>query len=343
MYIDTSQAMDTVRRLAEGFLSRLPTIGIALVVFALFFLVSVALRSGIRNVNDRLGHSGNIGLVLGRLAQGVVILLGLLVALVIAVPGFQPGQLIQVLGLSTVAIGFAFQDIFKNFLAGILILLGQPFRIGDQIVAQGGKYEGTVEEIQTRATFLRTYDGRRVVIPNADLFSDSVIVNTAFETRRLEYDFGIGFGDDIAEAKRIIRETLEGTEGVLSDPAPEVLLVSLGDFSVNLRARWWTTPPRKSDTLAVQDRVITAIAGNLLANGIDLPFPTHQVLFHDQTEETDGDRRRQREGWPVPQEGDPPVPRPIGTRRQSDRRMAVGREPALLSPSGDGTGRTPPG
>ena len=94
----------------------------------------------------------------------------------IAIPSFQPAQLIQLLGISGVAIGFAFLDILQNFLAGILILLTEPFRLGDQIVVGG--YEGTVEEIETRATSIRTYDGRRVVIPNSNLFTESVTVNT---------------------------------------------------------------------------------------------------------------------------------------------------------------------
>lgn len=293
MNIDTSRTLQTINDLIEGFLARLPEIVLGLIVFLAFYFAAKGVRATVRNLNQRYGHQNNVGLVLGRLAQGGIVLIGLLVALVIALPGFQPGQLIQILGLSTVAIGFAFQDIFKNFLAGILILLSHPFRIGDQIVAQSGKYEGTVEEIQTRATFLKTYDGRRVVIPNADLFGDSVIVNTAFETRRLEYDFGIGDGDDIEEAKRIILGAMRGVEGVLDDPAPEVLLISLGDFAVNLRARWWTSPPRKADVLEAQDRVLTAVTKALLAAGIDLPFPTQQILFHDRTEETEGDRRRQ--------------------------------------------------
>ncbi len=315
MNIDTSRTLGTIRGLAESFLAQLPHIAIGLVVFLLFFFAATGVRTLIRNVNQRLGRQHNVGLVLGRLAQGAIVLVGLLVALVIAVPGFQPGQLIQVLGLSTVAIGFAFQDIFKNFLAGILILLSQPFRIGDQIIVGKGGFEGTVEEIQTRATFIKTYDGRRVVIPNADLFSDSVIVNTAYDKRRLEYDFGIGYGDDVERARGIIRDALSRTEGVLADPAPEVLLVGLGDFAVNLRARWWIHPPRQADLFAVKDHVISAVKKALTEGGVDLPFPTQQILLHDQSEETDGDRARQREGWPAGKT-QPPPPRPIAAGRE---------------------------
>jgi len=84
-------------------------------------------------------------------------------------PFFPASDLIKILGISGVAIGFAFQNILQNFLAGLLLLWAEPFRIGDEIKLDN--YEGSVEEIQTRATFIKTYDGRRVVIPNADLFT----------------------------------------------------------------------------------------------------------------------------------------------------------------------------
>jgi small-conductance mechanosensitive channel len=213
------------------------------------------------------------------------------------------------LGISGVAIGFAFRDILQNFLSGILILLTEPFEIDDQIVFKG--FEGTVEHIQTRATTIRTYDGRRIVIPNAELFTNSVTVNTAFESRRLQYDVGIGYGDDIDEAKRLMLEAMRETEGVLNDPSPDAIVMELAGSTVNIRARWWIKPPRRAESLELQDRVLTAIKRKLTANGIDLPFPTQQILFHDQTEETDGDRSRQREGWPVGK-GNAPKPLSIG-------------------------------
>ncbi len=213
MNIDTSQALKTLQAMGNSFFRLLPHLVLALIVFLLFYFAAKGVRALVRRLNDRYRRHRNVGLVMGRLAQGIIILVGLLWALVIALPSFQPGQLVSLLGISSVAIGFAFRDILQNFLAGILLLLTEPFRIGDQIIVGG--YEGTVEEIQTRATFIKTYDGRRVVIPNSELFTDSVLVNTAFETRRLEYDFGIGYGDDIAEAKRLMRETVDGIDSVL--------------------------------------------------------------------------------------------------------------------------------
>jgi small conductance mechanosensitive channel len=236
-------------------------------------------------------------MVLGRLAQGMTILIGMFIALSIVIPSFKASDLIQLLGISSVAIGFAFRDILQNFLAGILILLTEPFQIDDQIVFKN--FEGTVENIQTRATTIRTYDGRRIVIPNSELFINSVTVNTAFEHRRLQYNVGIGYSDDIDSTKELILAAMRETTGVLTTPAPDAIVVELAGSSVNIRARWWVEPPRQADILDLKDRVLTNIKNKLVANGIDLPFPTQQILFHDQTEATDGDRTQQREGWPA--------------------------------------------
>ena len=126
----------------------------------------------------------NIAVVFARLIQGATILVGFLVSFSIIAPSFQASDLIKILGVGGVAVGFA-----QNFLAGLLLLWTEPFRVGDEIKLDA--FEGTVEEIQTRATIIRTYDERRVVIPNADLFTHSVIVNTALGGRRWEYDLSV--------------------------------------------------------------------------------------------------------------------------------------------------------
>ena len=297
MGFDWNTALKGVREMGSGFAERLPYIILALVIFVVFFIAAKAIRSVVRNLSARRKRHQNVGLVLGRLMQWLVVFLGLMIALVIALPTFKPAQLVQFLGISSVAIGFAFRDVLQNFLAGILLLLNEPFRVGDQI--KMGEIEGTVEEIETRATMIRTYDNRRVVVPNAELFTNSVTVNTAYDKRRLEYDIGIGYGDDLELAKRLIREAVVSGKDVISDPAPDVLVYEYGESTVNIRARWWIVPPRRSDALDSRDQVLTAIKASLSAHGIDLPFPTRQILFHDQTEETDGDRSKQREGWPA--------------------------------------------
>jgi small conductance mechanosensitive channel len=327
MNIDFSVALAQIEAMLTGFLRMLPAIVLGILVFTIFYFVAGAVRGLVRRYAERSENYRNLDLVLGRLAKWGIVFLGLLVAVTIVFPTFSPGDLITVLGVGGVAIGFAFKDIFQNFLAGILILLTEPFRVGDQIIV--GDFEGTVTEIQTRATFIRTYDGRRVVIPNADLFTDKVLVNTAFDVRRSQYDIGIGYGDDIEEARRLVMEAMRGVEGVVANPAPDVLVVELADSTVNLRARWWSESSR-ADVLAVQDRVLAAIKNRLSDAGVDLPFPTQVVLFHDQTEETDGDRTTQREGWPAAP-GDAPKPRNIPGALDRLARAASG-------PNGRGAG-----
>lgn len=341
MQFDLTGAVEQIQGMGNAFVERLPYVGVALLVFAVFYLAGKVLRGVTRRVFQKRTRHRNVGFVVGRLAQGGLVILGLLVALVIALPTFRPGQLVQLLGIGSVAIGFAFRDILQNFLAGILLLLTEPFRIGDQI--RFGAYEGIVEDIQTRATMIRTYDSRRIVIPNAELFTNSVTVNTAFEHRRLEYDVGIGYGDDVERAKELMLAATKEVEGVLAEPAPDVLLVGFGPSSMSLRVRWWIEPPRRSDALDTQDKVLLAIKKTLAAHGIDLPFETQVLLFHDQTEETDGDRRRQREGWPA---GVGEVPRPRGLAAAlRELRTTPGREgrdgaerddepPAETDPSG---------
>lgn len=327
---EISTLLDKMQAMLNDFIILLPNMVLALIVFAIFFFVARAIKKVVRNLTRNRRQARNLGMVLGRLAQGTTILAGLFIALSIVIPSLKASDLVQLLGISGVAIGFAFRDILQNFLAGILILLTEPFQIDDQIVFKD--FEGTVENIQTRATMIKTYDGRRIVIPNSELFTNSVTVNTAFENRRLQYDVGIGYGDDINEARRFILEAIHETDGVLETPAPDAIVVELAGSTVNIRARWWVQPPRRADVLDLQDRVLTNIKNKLTANGIDLPFPTQQILFHDQTEATDGDRTRQREGWPA---GRGQVPQPRSISRSLNRLAEV-------KVQGNGSGSTRP-
>src|SRR5205085_6846760 len=168
------------------------------------------------------------------------------------------------------------------------------------------------------------------VIPNSAIYTQSVKIFNAYGVRRTAIDVGIGYGDDVDEARRLMLEAISSVEGVLSEPPPSVVTKAFGDSSISLRARWWTKS-RRSEMVRVRDRVIPAIRRRLGENGIDLPYPTRQVLFHDQTEETDGDRAHQREGWPAGK-GTTPRPRSIA---QSITRVAE----IIPQANGDAGGR----
>ncbi|MFD1871109.1 mechanosensitive ion channel family protein [Hymenobacter bucti] len=295
--MDFSLAWQKLHQIGRDLMLALPNIFFGLVVLVVFVLGARTVRSLVGRITRSRSQRESLARLLSRLAYVATLILGVLVTATIILPGFTPASLVSALGVSGIAIGFAFKDIFQNFLAGILLLLTEPFTIGDQIKYKD--FEGTVEDIQTRATTIKTYDGRRVIIPNAEIFTNAITVNTAYDKRRLQYDVGIGYGDDIARARQLILEAVREVKGVLADPAPDALVMDLAESSVNIRARWWINPPRQADVLDAQDRVLEAIKNKLSAAGIDLPYPTRQILFHNQTEATDGHRRQQREGWPA--------------------------------------------
>lgn len=326
MDFDVSPAWAKIQGLANGFLALLPNIILGLVLFTISCLVAVYAKKVIVGFYRRRGRHENLGLVMGRLAQALIILVNLLIALSVVLPSFNAKDLIQVLGISGVAIGFAFRDILQNFLAGILILLAEPFRVGEEI--EVGNFSGVVQEIQTRATLLRTWDGFLVVIPNSCIYTEKLTVLNAYDARRTTLDIRIGLREDLGEARRLIVEAVKGVEGVLNDPGPSAVCDAVGEASVTVRARWWTDSKR-ADDVGVKDRVIAAVKERLLEGGIDIAYPTRQILFHDQTEETDGDRRSQRAGWPA---GPGRVPR---ARRLAD---ALSR---LAEPGAGGNGGGP--
>ncbi len=174
MSVDFSNAWKAGTRLINQCISMLPNLFIALIIFLSFLAIASFCKSLVRRgAMQRQKHQG-IGLLLGRLVHTSIVILGFLVALSVVAPSFQVSDLIKLLGIGTVAIGFAFQNILQNFLAGILLLLQEPFRIGDFISVTG--IEGNVCDIQSRATVITTKEGRQVIIPNAIIFTNPVAV-----------------------------------------------------------------------------------------------------------------------------------------------------------------------
>lgn len=266
-----------IYKVIDSFWDRLPYICVGIIVFIIFYFLSRLFKTFIRKaLLNRSYTRQNLVLVLNRVGSTFILFFGFLVALVIIIPGFSPGQLISALGIGSVAIGFAFKDIFQNMLSGILILLSEPFRIGDDIIVNG--MEGTVEDIQVRATFLRSFDGRRLVIPNATVYTSSITVSTAYPKRRCDFTVGIGYDDDIQTAQEIAREILNNNINVLSEPGYNysVNVTSLGDFSVNLLVRWWIDQKSTSTTASISE-VQTAIKNAFIEKGISIPYPIQDL------------------------------------------------------------------
>jgi small-conductance mechanosensitive channel len=272
-------AQETITQMLNSFFARLPLIGVGIIVFIGFVLAAYILRKLVKSAALKAQLDPMLASLLGRLSHIVVIILGLFVASTVIFPGINAGDLIGGLGIGSVALGFAFKDVLQNLFAGFLILFYRPFKIGDQIKIDD--FEGTVEEINVRATKIKTYDGERVVIPNSDLYMKSVLVRTAFPARRSKVSVGIGYDEDHEKARAILLDVLAKTEGVLENPAPDVDIVELADSSVNLKLLFWTDSQQTS-TRKTSDRVVSAIKKALDAAGIEIPFPQRVMTVSEK-------------------------------------------------------------
>lgn len=269
MDIDINRAWRSLQSLVDQATAALPNLVIALIVILLFHVAATGSRRAITSAFERSGHSKHLGVLVGRLFHVAVFVLGCLVSLSVLFPTFKASDLIQLLGISGVAIGFAFKDIFQNFLAGMLILLDRPFKVGDQIVFGG--FEGVVEDIQARATLLQTFDNRRIVIPNSSLYTGSVSVTTAFEKRSADFTFGVDYDSNPENIGQIIREGLDPVKEVLNTPPPEVILTKISDGTLNVNVRWWFMSADYAPE--VQDRVLRTILKSLADAGIKIKDP----------------------------------------------------------------------
>ncbi len=286
---DKNLLWSSLHNLWVAFLAQLPYIVIGIVVFIFFLIVARIVKRAVHAAGERTRLDLTLADLLGRLSSFLITVLGLFVAAVVIFPAFKPGDLITGLGITSVAIGFAFKDVLQNFFAGILILWRRPFVVGDQIRTK--EYEGTVEEITVRSTRLRTYDGERAVLPNGDVYTNAILVRTAYAKRRVKFTVGIGYPDSIEKARSVIKNVLKKTEGVMAEPEALVHVTELGPSSVNFSIYFWVQS-EQAKVLDVSDRVATGIKTALDDAKIDMPFPHTVVLFHDTTGTRDGDIKR---------------------------------------------------
>ncbi|MDJ0568261.1 MAG: mechanosensitive ion channel family protein [Pleurocapsa sp. MO_192.B19] len=283
-----SKILDTVVSSLQDLLGSAVKIFPAIITALIIIMLTRYAAQFATKIAEQIGkktlQSKSLQLLLRKTANITTWIVGVVFACVIAFPGLRLGDIIATLGLGSVAIGFAFQDIFKNFLSGILILIQRPFRIDDQIIV--GDYEGTVERIDIRTTKIRTYDGERILMPNSEVFTSAVRVRTAFNQRRTDLAVGVDYNTSLPEAKHILQKTIESVEGVLDNKPAEIDLIGFGDSSIDFIVRYWTHP-RQPQVRQVQTRAIMAIKEALDAANIGIPYPIRTLYFYNQDKYND--------------------------------------------------------
>ena len=184
-------------------------------------------------------------------------------------------SLATIAAAATLAIGFAMQDVLKNFVAGIFIYTDKPFRIGDWV--EWNDNSGIVEDISLRVTRVRTFDNELLTVPNSQL-TDGVIKNpVAKDKLRMKFVFGIGYEDDIQQATDIIIEEAENNDDILADPEPSVRLTELADSYVGLQSRFWIANPSRADFVRIRGEYVTDVKQRFDENDINIPYPQRDL------------------------------------------------------------------
>lgn len=214
---------------------------------------------------------------LGRFISNLssVLLKAVLLIAVASMVGIETTSFVAILGAAGLAVGLALQGSLSNFAGGVLILMFKPFKVGDLIEAQG--FIATVKEIQIFNTILKTADNRIVIIPNGALSNGSLVNINQEPQRRVDFVFGIGYGDDIDKAKNILETIAKGDSRVLSDPAPVIVVSELADSSVNFTVRLWVNT---ADYWGVYFDTHEAVKKSFDQQGISIPFPQQDVHMH---------------------------------------------------------------
>jgi len=275
---DVRASVDTAfARLLEAAISIVPRALAALLVIGVFWALAAGVRAVVRMISRRLIHDRTVENLIKQVSYYTVWLLGLIVAATAF--GLEPGALATGLGLTSLALGFALKDILSNFVSGLLILTLRPFQLGDQIVI--GETEGTVERIELRATQIRTYDGRRVLVPHADTFTSRVTNNTAAPVRRGQVVCYLGYDVELQKVLRVLEEATLRADGVIAEPQPSVAIREMGQSELAFQVQFWCDS-RRSDFMLTASRVRANLIDALRAAGIALPGPAvHQVVLRE--------------------------------------------------------------
>ncbi|MFB6142722.1 MAG: mechanosensitive ion channel family protein [Halorientalis sp.] len=246
------------------------------VTFAVIYLLGrVAVQPLVRRLLERRGLDAHARKPLLKVTAILTVFVAVAVAFGLAGYGNFLTALATVAAAATLAIGFAMQDVIKNFVAGVFIFTDRPFRIGDWIEWDGNA--GIVEDISLRVSRVRTFDNELLTVPNSQL-TDGVIKNpVAKDQLRLKVVFGIGYDDDVDAATEIIVEEAEAHPDVLDDPAPSVRLVELGDSSVGLQSRIWIANPSRADFVKTRSEYVQAVKERFDEAGIDIPYPNRTI------------------------------------------------------------------
>ena len=263
-----------LQQLLVDFLTLLPSLIAALVVFAVGLYIASVVRRMVRRGLERRTENAQPITLLSQLSYWLVVIL--VAAISLQMVGFNLTAFLAGLGIAGITIGFALQDVSKNFIAGVLMLIQQPFDVGEFISV--GDYSGKVEAIDLRATQVRSADGKLVLIPNGEVMISAITNFSQAESRRVAISTGVAYESDLESVRQTAIAAINDIEGLLSDPAPDVLFENFGSTTMDLTIYYWIDTSL-TNVASAKDAGLKGIKGAFEQAQIDMPLPGQTVYL----------------------------------------------------------------
>jgi small-conductance mechanosensitive channel len=259
-------------QLYENVVASLPNVLTAILIFVVSFYVARLLSNLLKRVLNNRNADREVTILLATITRWSIIVIGTITALqrFFDVTAFLAG-----LGILGFTVGFAMQEIMQNFVAGVILLIQQPFEVED--VIETDQFTGTITAINIRTTEMKTLDGRIVIIPNATILANPITNYTRAEMRRVELVVGVSYDADPAVVRQAVTGAIQNVPGFVSEPAPMVVFHTFGGSSIDLSALFWINMAQSNPLLA-KDAAIELVKASLDKKGIEIPFPITTVF-----------------------------------------------------------------
>jgi small conductance mechanosensitive channel len=242
----------------------------AIAIFVIGRIIAKFFVSTIKKVMTRAKLEETLRDFLGSIIQAILMVVIIIAAL--EQLGVDTTSVLAIFAAAGLAIGLAFKDSLSNFAAGIMLILFQPFKVGDFVEAAG--ISGTVEQIRIFNTVLRSGDNREITVPNSHIYSGVIINFSARDTRRIDLVIGIGYEDNIGLAKNTIEEIIGNNEHILKDPEPTIMVLELGESSIDIAVRPWV---KSGDYWTTRADLLQTIKETFDEKGISIPYPQRDL------------------------------------------------------------------
>ncbi|MAQ16838.1 MAG: mechanosensitive ion channel protein MscS [Sandaracinus sp.] len=272
-----STVVEKLEAWAQGAARMLPNIGLALITAIVLYALSKLVRKAVEKALSKTRMHRSARDLLVSIVHFASLVAVLMITLSILDLNKVVTSLLAGAGVVGLALGFAFQDLAANFISGVGLSVRHPFNVGD--IIETNDVIGVVEQLDLRTTRLRTFDGKRVIVPNSKIYQEVLINHTDNDLKRMDLGCGVGYGDDLQKVRKVALEALNALDSRDERREAELFFTEFGDSSINFTARVWFDYNSQGDLLRCQSEAVMALKAAFDANDITIPFPIRTLDF----------------------------------------------------------------